>query len=219
MSVQDVLPAQATTKPLSGHVYLIDDNDDVRGSLSTVLRHYGLTVESFADVDSFINGSLEVSPAVLVSDMVLPGKSGLDLLKMIRAAGWLSPIVFISGHSQPDQIIDAMKMGAVDFLWKPFSIDKLVDSIAHALKLDNERLLMRPRLLQLENLYALLTEREREVCLLAVQGYGNIEISKMIDVQPDTVKKHRSKVMEKMQTSSLAQLIEVCSALPLPLSS
>lgn len=199
----------AAAKPLAGHVYLVDDDEAVREHLAKVLRHYGLTVESFVDVDTFIRDSVELSPAVVISDMVMPGKTGLDLLEKIRGAGWGAPIIFISGLSQPHQIVDAMKLGAVDFLWKPFSLDKLVDSIRKALENDAARLEVRVRLLRVKDRYNKLTEREQEVFRLAVAGYGNIEISRMIDVQPDTVKKHRGRVMEKMQATSLAHLIEL----------
>lgn len=200
-------------KPLAGHVYLVEDNDDVREHLATVLRHYGLTVATFSDVDGFITGSVEVSPAVVLTDMVMPGQSGLDLLGRIRDAGWLAPVIFISGHSEPHQIIEAMKQGAADFLWKPFSIDKLVDSIRKALDTDTKRLSTRVRLLHVKDMFYSLTEREQEIFHLAVAGYGNIEISKMIDVQPDTVKKHRGRVMDKMQAQSLAHLIELHESL------
>ena len=203
----------AAEKPLAGHVYLVDDDDAVRNHLSKVLSHYGLTVESFVDVDAFIRDSVELSPAVVISDMVMPGKTGLDLLQQIRGAGWGSPIIFISGLSQPHQIIDAMKEGAVDFLWKPFSLDKLVSSIRTALENDAVRLEKRVRMLRVKDRYDSLTEREKEICNLAVAGYGNIEISQMIDVQPDTVKKHRGRVMEKMQATSLAHLIEQYTSL------
>ena len=206
-------PDAAAEKPLAGHVYLVEDNQDVREHLATVLRHYGLTVATFADVDAFIAGSVEVSPAVVLTDMVMPGQSGLDLLGRIRAAGWLAPVIFISGHSEPHQIIEAMKKGAADFLWKPFSIDKLVSSIRKSLEADEKRLASRVRLLGVKDLFASLTEREQEIFRLAVAGYGNIEISKMIDVQPDTVKKHRGRVMEKMNASSLAHLIELYESL------
>lgn len=196
-------------KPLSGHVYLVDDDEAVRYHLATVLRHYGLTVDAYPNVDDFIRDSVELSPAVVVSDMVMAGMSGLDLLKHIRSAGWSSPIIFISGLSQPHQIIEAMKQGAVDFLWKPFSLDKLFDAIRKALETDAARLEARVRLLRVKDLYSALTDREQEIFKLAVAGYGNIEISRMVDVQPDTVKKHRGRVMEKMQATSLAHLIEL----------
>lgn len=213
MSDAKILVDADAVKPLAGHVYLVEDNHDVREHLATVLRHYGLTVATFGDVDTFITGSVELSPAVVLTDMVMPGLSGLDLLGRIRTAGWQVPVIFISGHSEPHQIIDAMKQGAVDFLWKPFSIDKLVSSIRKALEADEKRLATRVRVLRVKDLFESLTEREQEIFHLAVAGHGNIEISKMIDVQPDTVKKHRGRVMEKMQAQSLAHLIELYESL------
>ena len=203
---------------MSGHVYLIDDNNDIREHLSRVLGQYGLTVETYGDVESFITGSVEVSPAVVLSDMVMPGQSGLDMLNRVRAAGWKTPIIFISGLSEPPQIIEAMKQGAADFLWKPFSIDKLIAAIRKAL--DEAEAIMATRVAHLRymDLYKLLTEREREIFRYAATGYSNIEIGEMIDVKPDTVKKHRGRVMEKMQADSLASLIEMYDALKVSIS-
>ena len=203
---------------LSGHVYLIDDNTDIRENLSRVLGQYGLTVESYGDVDAFISGSVELSPAVVLSDMVMPGQCGMDLLKRIRAAGWQTPVIFMSGLSEPPQIIEAMKQGAADFLWKPFSIDSLVAAIRKSL--GDAESMMQARVLHLAytDRYSTLTEREKEIFSYAATGFSNIEISDLIDVKPDTVKKHRGRVMEKMQADSLAALITMYDALKASIS-
>lgn len=200
-------------QPMSGNIYLVEDNDEVRTHLVKVLRHYGFQVEAFVDAAAFIRQAHYVAPAVIVSDMVMPGQSGLDLLAYIRKAGWTCPIIFISGLSQPHQIIEAMKQGAADFLWKPFTTDALLAAINNALLQETARHAAEQKRLEAQQRHASLTDREREICLLAIGGYGNSEISQMIDVQPDTVKKHRARVMEKMGASSLAELIALYEAM------
>lgn len=199
-------------KRLSGHVYLIEDNDDIRSHLVTMMRYYGLVVDAFPDVASFLNASSVVEPAVIVTDMVMPGRSGLDLLKQIRQNACLSPVVFISGHSEPHQIIEAMKQGATDFLWKPFALDQLIEAVRKALEKDRERIANQFNQAQVQEMYQTLTMRERDVCHLAILGHGNNEISEILNVKPDTVKKHRARVMEKMHADSLARLIEIFQA-------
>lgn len=207
----------ANPQTMSGNVYLVEDNDEIRMHLTKVLRHYGLKVRVFANAAEFICEARYISPAVIVSDMVMPGKSGLDLLAHIREAGWACPVVFISGLSQPHQIIEAMKQGAADFLWKPFSIDKLLAVIRKALHEEIARVEAECLRIMVAERYANLTEREREVCQLIIVGHGNKEISEMIDVQPDTVKKHRGRVMDKMGATNLAELIALVKAIPINL--
>lgn len=198
---------------MPGNIYLVEDNDEIRTHLTKVLRHYGLKVRAFANAAAFICEARYISPAVIVSDMVMPGKSGLDLLAHIREAGWISPVVFISGLSQPHQIIEAMKQGAADFLWKPFSIDKLLAAIRKALDEEIAREDAARLRIEVTERYANLTEREREVCQLVILGHGNSDISQMIYVQPDTVKKHRGRVMDKMGAANLAELIALVEAM------
>lgn len=152
---------------------------------------------------------------MIVSDMVLPGQSGLDQLAKIRRGGWLAPVIFISGHSEPHQIIDAMEQGVADFLWKPFSLDQLIETVRKALEGDRARMANQSSVAQIQERYDTLTDRERDVCELAICGYGNNEISRMLVVKPDTVKKHRAHLMDKMQADSLARLIEFCQAIGL----
>lgn len=198
---------------MPGNIYLVEDNDEIRTHLTKVLRHYGFKVRAFANAAAFIHEACYVSPGVIVSDMVMPGKSGLDLLAHIREAGWICPVVFISGLSQPHQIIEAMKQGAADFLWKPFSIDKLLAAIRKALDEEIAREDAARLRIEVTERYANLTEREREVCQLVILGHGNSDISQMIYVQPDTVKKHRGRVMDKMGAANLAELIALVEAM------
>lgn len=194
---------------LSGHVYLVDDDEDIRDHLSRVLIHFGLTVESYADADSFLKNAIEVSPAVVLLDEVLPGKTGLELFKSIRSSGWQSPVIFMSGAAQTEKVIEVMKSGTADFLWKPFSMERLIDAIKDALEKDALSMKKRVNDMRVNRYWALLTDREKEVCKLMIGGHGNNEIAKILQIKPDTAKKHRAKVMEKMGTDSLPKVIEL----------
>ena len=201
---------------MHGHVYLIDDNDDIRRHLHDLLCRFGLSVDSYADAESFLANSIELAPAVVVMDMLLPGDNGISAVERLREAGFKTPVIFISGQSEPQEIIAAMKGGAVDFLWKPFSVAKLVDAVQKALALDEQRISSQARSMRISDLWGTLTQREQEICKLVLAGHGNSEISRMLDVMPDTVKKHRARVMDKMGAVSLAQLIQLFEGFEFP---
>ena len=125
-----------TTK---GHVYLVDDDHDIRFHLSDLLRQFGYGVSDFALATDFLSQAQRVSPAVLVLDMRMPHMNGLDVQQSLIASGWGLPIIYMSGESQSQEIIDAMKAGAIDFLWKPVAHTDLRQAIDRGLDLDRQR--------------------------------------------------------------------------------
>lgn len=192
---------------LHGHIYLIEDSADIRKHLSSVLERYGLTVEAYEDAESFLSQSVEVAPAVVLLDMALPGINGLATFQKLTASGRKTPVVYLSGQSEPQEIIDALQMGAHDFLWKPFSIEKLIATVSKALKADETRISRHITESLVERLWATLTEREQGVCRLALKSYNNSQIAHLLGVMPDTAKKHRARIMEKMGVATLAELV------------
>jgi FixJ family two-component response regulator len=122
-----------------GHIFLVDDNHDMRFYLSDMLSQMGYTVDPFDNAQTFLDRSSDASPAVVLLDMRMPGLSGLQLLSKLEAMGRKTPIVFISGESDKDEIIEAFRSGAVDFLLKPFNREKLCLVIDKALALDQVR--------------------------------------------------------------------------------
>jgi FixJ family two-component response regulator len=197
----------ATTHPPTSHVYLIDDNPDIRLFLSEFLSQSGYCVESHADAESFLSRSRHRTPAVILLDMRLAGMTGLDLQQRLRAAQRHTPIVFISGESRSQEIIDAMKGGAVDFLWKPFGMDDLLAAVERGIEQDRRGQCYAGRLAALRRGYDQLTQRERELLALMLAGHGNRAISERIGVQAGTVKKHRAAVFGKFGISTTAELI------------
>jgi len=193
-----------------GHVYLVDDDHDIRFHLGDVLRQLGYNVTVHASAAVFLQQTQRMSPAVLMLDMRMPQMTGLELQKALQAQDWHLPIIYMSGDSQNQEIIDAMKLGAIDFLWKPFTQIKMVQAIEKGLILDAQRDADQQRLRGVTRLYEGLSPRERSIFTLMLLGHGNKDIAASTGVMADTVKKHRAQVLNKMQVESLAELLAFC---------
>lgn len=198
-----------------GHVYLVDDDPDVRFYVGDLLRLLDYGVTEYGSAEQFFQQALEFSPAVVLMDMRMPGLSGVQAQKRLAEIGRQTPVVFISGESQPQEIVDAMKGGAVDFLIKPFNREQLVAAVDKALALDvalRDRFVRRSRV---RRLFDTLTEREKEVFFLILDAHSNIVIGEQTGVQAGTVKKHRAAIFEKFGVENVAELIDVCKGLDL----
>ena len=193
-----------------GHVFLVDDDHDIRLSMADVLRHLGYGVSDFASAASFLQQAQRYSPAVLVLDMRMPHMTGLDLQKALLEKDWSMPIIYMSGDSQSQEIIDAMKFGAIDFLWKPIAHTQLVQAIDKGLKLDVQRHADQQRLKRVASFYQSLSSKEQDMFAMMLLGHGNKVIATAKNVMADTVKKHRAQILEKMQVRSLAELLALC---------
>lgn len=196
-----------TTK---GHVYLVDDDHDIRFHLSDLLRQLGYGVSDFAQATDFLSQAQRVSPAVLVLDMRMPHMNGLDVQQSLIASGWGLPIIYMSGESQSQEIIDAMKAGAIDFLWKPVAHTDLRQAIDRGLDLDRQRETQALRLRHVQSMYDTLSKREKGMFDLMLQGHSNKHIAAVHGLMADTVKKHRAQILYKMQVDSLAALLAMC---------
>ena len=200
----------------AGHVIVIDDDEAIRRSLYNVLTRAGYMVCMHADADAFLSVQQIPSPCVLLCDMRMPGRTGVELQTELRARGFQMPIVFVSGDSRPDEIISAMKSGAVDFLLKPFSTKALMEAIRKAMQIAQKIVNDADRVSQIQLRLQRLTPRELEVCYWMVRGYSNQQISQQDGAAAATIKLHRARVMEKMQTESLPDLIAMLSGIALP---
>jgi two-component system response regulator FixJ len=146
---------------------------------------------------------------VILLDIRMPEMSGLTLQIEMKRKGRETPIIFISGESQPSEIIEAMKQGAVDFLLKPFGLETLLLAVDMALQKDKVQQAQKTSALNVQERFMRLTEKEREVCRWMVKGYGNKEIANINGSAPATVKLHRSRVLEKMGCASLPELLQM----------
>jgi FixJ family two-component response regulator len=193
----------------AGTVFVIDDDPSVRRALERQLRTAGFRVETFGSAQDYVARAPQAPVACIVTDVRMPGMSGLDLQASLAQAGGALPMVFITGHGDIPTTVRAMKGGAVDFLPKPFAEAEILAAVAAALERSREIAGLRAR-------YEALTAREREVLRLVVAGLLNKVIADRLGIQEATIKVHRGRVMEKMGAASLADLVRMSERLGLP---
>ena len=194
-------------RTLNGTIYLIDDDDAIRRSLSRMLADVGYDVFDYNSATSFLSNSRVVSPAVILLDMQMPDLSGLELLDCLEKNGSTTPIIFLSGQSHPQQIVKGLKKGALDFLFKPFNLEELLNAIQTALEYDRKQFKRILKTSQIKQNFLLLTPREKEVFSLLVSGLMNKEIAQQLGITDATIKVHKARVMEKMRAGSVQDLV------------
>lgn len=192
---------------LNGTIYLIDDDDAIRRSLSRMLADVGYDVFDYNSATSFLSNSRVVSPAVILLDMQMPDLSGLELLDCLEKNGSTTPIIFLSGQSHPQQIVKGLKKGALDFLFKPFNLEELLNAIQTALEYDRKQFKRILKTSETKQNFLLLTPREKEVFSLLVSGLMNKEIAQQLGTTDATIKVHKARVMEKMRAASVQDLV------------
>ena len=192
----------------AGHIYLIDDDESMRTSLTRMLREVGYMVEDHSSALTFLEKSIPVSPAVILLDMQMPDMTGLDLQEKLLQLGRKTPIVFVSGQSHPHQIIRGLKKGALDFLFKPFNLEDLLKAVAEAIDFDRRQLKRVSQDVETKKDYANLTPREKEVCSWLVQGLLNKDIAVKLGTTDATIKVHKARVMDKMHVDSVQTLVK-----------
>ena len=190
-------------------VFVVDDDPSFRRSTERLLRTAGFTIQSFASAQEFLHNPRPDVPACLVSDVRMPGLSGLDLQWELAKAGIMIPIIFVTGHGDIPTSVQAMKAGAVEFLTKPFRDQKFLSAIDEALKRDRAARHEQARLAEVRACYHSLTPREREVMAHIVSGMLNKQIAAKLNTAEKTIKFHRAHIMEKMQAGSVAELVRM----------
>jgi two-component system, LuxR family, response regulator FixJ len=190
-------------------VALIDDDDAVLDSLRMALAKQGLTVACFTSADAFLAEFEAVPFSCIVSDVRMPAMSGLDLQRELRKRGCMVPLILITGHGDIEMAVGAIKLGAFDFIEKPFDHQRLAQSIRRAIE-DSERVRSRQdEFAETTARAAELSQRQREVMVLVAEGLSNKEIAHKLGLSPRTVENYRAWVMEKMGAENLAKLVRM----------
>ncbi len=194
-------------------VYVVDDDDAIRDSLSLLLQSIGIEHAVFSSANDFLEAYDRDQHACLVTDIRMPGLSGLELQQRLNEERAYIPVIFITGHGDVPMAVNAMKSGAADFIQKPFRDQDLLDRIQRALQRDSETRQSRVEERVIRARLALLTPRETEVMQRVVKGHANKVIAMDLGVSQRTVELHRARVMHKLKMRSLADLVSAIGKL------
>jgi len=190
-------------------VFVVDDDQAVRDSLALLVQSVGLEVETFASAKDFLDAYRPDRRGCLITDIRMPGMSGLELQEQLYSDGYHIPVIVLTGFGDVPAAVRALKGGAVDFVEKPFNPQALLDLVQQAIVLDAEIREQAAHQARLAERMALLTPREQEVMALVVAGKANKVIAIDLSISERTVELHRARIMKKMRARSLAQLMRM----------
>ena len=191
-------------------VYVVDDDASIRASLSLLLQSAGYEVQVFPSAKEFLGTVCDLQrPTCLVSDVKMPGISGLDLQDKLAETSCPIPMIFITGHGDIPMSVKAMKKGAVEFLPKPFEDAALLAAVEEALAKGEQGRVLQEEQNRIRLRLAALTPREREILTYLIAGLLNKQIAHELDIAERTVKAHRKQVMIKMGIDSIAELVRL----------
>ncbi len=193
-------------------VFIVDDDEAVRESLGLLLESVDQGSKVFASGTEFLEAYSDDMAGCIVLDIRMPGMNGMELQKKLNEVNSILPIIFVTGHGDVPMAVEAMQHGAVDFIQKPYREQDLLDKINQALNLDQQQRASLREKQQIIKRIETLTPREREVMDMMIDGNANKVIAIDLGISQRTVEIHRSRVMEKMDTHSLAHLVRMVLA-------
>jgi two-component system, LuxR family, response regulator FixJ len=190
-------------------VHVIDDDEALRDSLAFLLRAADLEAKSYASAAAFLDALPLKGLTCIITDVRMPGLSGIDLLRRVKELGIEVPVIVITGHGDVPLAVEAMRFGAVDFLEKPFDDEILLQSVRAALRQQAGAAKRQSERAEIEGRLAALSPRERDVLGGLVAGRANKQIAFELGISPRTVEIYRANLMDKMQAGSLSELVRM----------
>ena len=190
-------------------IYVIDDDEAVRQSLEFLLKTGGMTVRSFDSAKAFLDVLPEIRSGCIITDVRMPDITGIDLLRRVKELGLDLPVIVITGHGDISLAVEAMKIGAIDFLEKPFDDDTLLDAVRGSLSRNADTAQRNAELTEIHDRLAGLSNRERQVLEGLVAGKANKMIAFDLGISPRTVEIYRANLMTKMAANSLSDLVRM----------
>jgi two-component system, LuxR family, response regulator FixJ len=190
-------------------IYVIDDDEAVRQSLEFLLKTAGLNVRGFDNAKPFLELLPQIRSGCIVTDVRMPGITGIDLLRRVKELGLDIPVIVITGHGDISLAVEAMKIGAVDFLEKPFDDDALLAAVRGSLSRNADQVQRNAEVSQINDRLAALSNRERQVLDGLVAGKANKVIAFDLGISPRTVEIYRANLMTKMAANSLSDLVRM----------
>ncbi|ACI94238.1 transcriptional regulatory protein FixJ [Afipia carboxidovorans OM5] len=195
--------------PAEGTVYVIDDDPAMRDSLDFLLDAAGFEARLFESAVSFLAALPALGPGCVVSDVRMPNLDGIELLRRLKETNKPFPIIIMTGHGDVPLAVEAMKLGAIDFIEKPFEDDRLIGTIKAALSSAAQRHKGEAVTADIASRIASLSPRERQVMEGLVAGLSNKLIARNYEISPRTIEVYRANVMTKMQASSVSELVRL----------
>ena len=190
-------------------VHIIDDDQALRESLAFLLRTHQLEVRCFDSAKTFLDALPDASLGCVITDIRMPGMSGIDLLRRLKELKVSVPVIVITGHGDVSLAVEAMKIGAADFFEKPFNDDQLVASVRAALQQRQDQTKRGAERTEIEHRISKLSAREKDVLAGLIEGRANKQIAFDLGISPRTVEIYRANLMNKMQADSLSDLVRM----------
>lgn len=190
-------------------VFVVDDDEQARESVCALIRSMGLRAEAYPSGEAFLESIQEDRPGCLVTDLRMLGMSGLELQEALIERGITLPVIVITAHPRTSLTVRAMRRGAITLLEKPYEDNELWDAIREGLQRDEQQRGEMTRIRELTRRYESLSEKERAVMEMIVEGLANKVIARKLDVSIRTVESRRHDVFEKMAAGSLAELVRM----------
>lgn len=193
-----------------GKVFVLDDDASMRKSIRWLVEDAGYEVAEFSNADDFLAKVEPSAAGCLLLDVRMPGMNGLELQHELQERSYRLPVIVITAHADVPMAVRALKLGAMDFIEKPFSEQVLLRGVRRALEVDETGRAAAAGRDEVQTRMARLTHRERQVMEMVITGASNKAMAAALEVTSKTIEAHRAKVMSKMEAGSLAELVRMC---------